>query len=238
MMLFVGCMISWVMVFLMPKFKDIFLDYDVRLPRVTIALIEGADWLAMHLPGILVIVLLIVIGTVLMSVWTRRMSENGILIRIVASVRWALPITRPLDYGLGMGKVIRSMTLGIRSGAPSAFVETLPTVVSATNRLRIRLALFAQSISEGVAPHQAAKTANLGEVFVCALRMVERGEDPERVLGHAADYYEAIAFRWWHALAALSGPLVTLAMGVMVGFIAFALFMPLIALINAVSESL
>ena len=68
--------------------------------------------------------------------------------------------------------------------------------------------------------------------------MVERGEDPERVLGHAADYYEAIAYRWWHALAAVSGPVVTLAIAAIVGFIALALFLPLIALINAASEAL
>ena len=73
---------------------------------------------------------------------------------------------------------------------------------------------------------------------VCALQMVEHGDDPQRVLSHAAAYYEAIAYRWWHALVAISGPLVTLVIAIMVGFVALALFMPLVALINTVADAI
>ena len=156
----------------------------------------------------------------------------------MAALRWALPVTRSLDYGMGMAKAIRAMALSIRSGSEQSFAHALPTVVCATNHLRHRLEGFAQAMAGGIAPSTAAQAAGLGDVFVCALRMVERGEDPQRVLGHAADYYEAIAYRWWQALMALSGPLVTLALATLVGFIALALFTPLVALINAVAESI
>ena len=75
-------------------------------------------------------------------------------------------------------------------------------------------------------------------MFVSALKMVERGEDAERVLGHAADYYEAIALRWWHAVSAASGPLVTLLIAGMVAFVALSLFLPLVTLIDAVADSI
>ena len=137
-----------------------------------------------------------------------------------------------------MAKAIRAMALSIRSGSERSFADALPSVVSTTNHLRNRLDDFAQAVAGGVAPAQAAQEAALGDMFVAALRMVERGEDPEVVLGHAADYYEAIAHRWWHALTAISGPLVTLVLAALVGFVALALFTPLVVLINTVSESI
>jgi type II secretory pathway component PulF len=238
MVLFAVLMVSGIAIVVMPKFRDIFSDYDAPLPAITLMLIDAASWFGAYGWIVLVVALLIVSGVVFVCARARAGDETGIVARIVAALRWAMPITRTLDYGLGMEKAIRSMALGIRTGSPTAFADTLPSVVRVTNHLRRRLADFARGISGGVAPHQAAQDAKLGDVLVCALEMVERGEDPERVLGHAADYYGAIAYRWWHALAAVSDPLVTLAMAAMVGFIALALFLPLIALIDVVSEGL
>ncbi|MBI3835729.1 MAG: type II secretion system F family protein [Planctomycetes bacterium] len=238
MILFIVTLTFWFMAMLMPKFRDIFLDFGVRLPDATMRLISISDWFMKYvwiLPAILLATALILM---LKLIYARRSIEPGIFSRFVATTRCAFPITRTMDYGLGMAQAIRSIALGIRSGASSAFSSSLPSVVSPTNHLRSRLAKFVEAISAGVSPHEAAGNANLGGMLVCALRMVERGEDAERSLGHAADYYEAIAYRWWHAMSALSGPLVTLCLGFLVGFIALALFMPLIALINAVSETI
>ncbi len=238
MALFTAGMVSWIAVFLMPKFKEIFLDFDVPMPRITALLIEGTDLFATHGVTLLFVLLLIVVSMALLAIRSTKSADIGTPARIAAALRSWFPFTRIIDDGLGLSRALRAMARDIRAGMPGAFAESLPKEVCATNRLRHRLAQFVQSISEGVAPHQAAKSADLGQVVVCSLRMVERGEDPERALRHAADYHEAIAFRWWHALSACIGPLVTLTMGALVGFIAIAMFMPLISLINAVSESL
>jgi len=137
-----------------------------------------------------------------------------------------------------MAKAIRAVAMGFRSGYDLSQAHTLPDVVCPTNHLKVRLHHFVQLISGGTAPSQAAGEAKLGDVFVAALRMVERGEDPDRVLAHAADYYEAIGYRWYHALMAVSGPVVTLALAAIVGFITVALFTPLVTLINSVTESI
>lgn len=236
MILFAVSMVFWFMAILMPKYKDIFLDFGVRLPTPTIDLAAASDWFVQHFWILPALLLLFAAMMMLNLLYATRILAPGPVAHLVASIRWAFPVTRTLDFGLGMAQAIRSMILGVRSGAPSAFSASLPSVVSATNHLRGRLAAFASKVSEGVAPYQAAQDTKLGGVLVCALRMVERGEDPERALGHAAEYYEAIAYRWWHTLSALSGPFVTLSLGVLVTFIALALFMPLIALINATAE--
>jgi type II secretory pathway component PulF len=113
----------------------------------------------------------------------------------------------------------------------------LTSTVGTTNHLRYRLTGFVQEVQAGVVPHQAAQNAKLGDVFISALRMVERGEDATRVLNHAADYYEAIALRWWQAVSVVTGPLVTLLIAGVVGFVALAMFLPLVTLINTVADT-
>jgi type IV pilus assembly protein PilC len=230
-----GTLVLGILLMVVPKFREIFVDFDVVLPGATLALIDMAAWTERHLPEVLMTGLLFVCVTLMVSFIVSRTTEQGTVVRIVAMLRWCLPMTRTLDFGLGMSRAIRSLTLDTQSGVGIAAIETLPSVVSPTNHLRGRLVVFASAVSQGGIPHKAAKEAKLGDVFVCALRMVERGEEPERALNHAADYYEAIAYRWWNALSALSVPLVTLAIGAMVGFVVLAMFVPLITLIDAVS---
>lgn len=235
-MLLTGGMVAWHTIVLMPRFDAIFYDFEVSMPPITTAFVDAVDWFVPN--GLFAILGLVVLMSLFGLARLLERDDNGPVTRTVAALRRALPITRSLDFGMGMAKVIRAMALSMRSGSEASFARGLPTVVSPTNHLRQRIERFAQATSDGIAPSNAAKDAGLGDVFVCALRMVERGEDPQRVLGHAADYYEAIAYRWWHALMALSGPLVTLALAAMVGFIALALFTPLVALIDGVAETI
>jgi len=235
MVFFCGVMVVWIAVILMPKFKEIFLDFEVALPGVTLSLLHFADWFFVYAPGVLLVLASMSLSVIVAVVLIRRRGNASAGARVISQLRSSFPLTRSLDRALGMAKAIRSMELAIRSGAPNAFAQKFSQVVSNTNSLRGRLDTFSEGVSGGARPHDAAGAAKLGDVFVCAMRMVERGEDPERVLGHAADYYEAIADRWLHALVAISGPIVTVCMGFMVGFVALALFMPLIALIDSVS---
>lgn len=234
--LIVVMLMLWFALFLFPKIRAIFNDFDATLPRVTQVLIDVA--MSAYPVGVLIALVFLAAGIVVLVVDAALGKERALSVTIVRAVRSALPIARSIDFGLGMTKAIRTMALGLRSGSPSAFGATLPAVVSPTNHVRDRLTAFSLSVAGGVAPHQAARDARLGDVLVSALRMVERGDDAERALGHAADYYEAIAYRWWHALAALTLPLVTLALAAMVGFVVLALFLPLVSLINQVAETL
>jgi type II secretory pathway component PulF len=238
MLLFCGMMVTWVMIVLIPKLKDIFLDFDTALPQITITLLAMWDWLAEYAWILAVLLVVICSGAMLVSILRRTKGAPRGVMRLIAWLRWCFPITRSFDYGLGMAKAIRSLALEMRSGSSMAMADSLPQVVGETNHLRGRLERFSHEVAQGTSPHKSAQSAKLGDVFVCALRMIERGEDPQLALGHAAAYYETLAFRWWHALAALIGPLVTLAMGFIVGFVALALFLPLIALIDAVSGAL
>jgi general secretion pathway protein F len=178
MMLVCGVMVFGIMVFLIPKFKDIFLDFDVMLPRTTVALLELSDWLAINAMMALVVMGLISLSAVLV-VMSRPSSRATKSQRIIAKLRSWFPLTNSLDHGFGMAKAIRTMALSVRSGAPNALAQSCSPVVSETNSLRARLDIFSENVLNGVAPHAAAQEAQLG-MYSCALAYGRVGEDPQR----------------------------------------------------------
>ncbi len=239
-LMFVGVafILNGVVIIIMPKFRAIFEDFNTPLPAITQMLFDGWDGTLFKVAAVLFLVPAFLSAGLALLSRLQGTDPPGPLARTIGSLRWAVPFTRAMDYGLGMATAIRSLACAIRSGRPLDRSMDLTKTVSATNHLRCRLGDFVRDVHAGAAPHAAAKDAKLGDMFVSALQMIERGEDPDPILSHAADYYEAIAYRWWHTISVASGPLITLAMGAVVGFVAFALFMPLIALTNAVAESI
>ena len=234
-----------IMVRIVPMFKDIFVDFDTELPWITRSLISTCDWLwesglgNLLLFGVLPLVLLGAVlscTTALLRAW--RTDEPPLFLRTIGALRWSIPLTRHIDFGLGMARAIRTLSFRLRAGLEVDRAADLASTVSWTNHLRYRLGDFAAEVRGGVPPRVAANRAGLGDVFTSALAMIERGEDAETALAHAAEYYRAVAFRWWRALAALSGPMVTLLIALLVGYIVLALFLPLVTLINSVAESI
>ena len=238
MLLVITFIMFWVMVLIIPRGMNIFMDFEVDLPPITVALRTMCGWVAVRSGWPLLLPALGLILLTVLGLWLRGNRKAGWVTRIVGTLRWAFPISRTIDYGLGMATTIRTIALGLRGGAALDRSVVLTSAVAVTNHLRVRLTGFVEEVHAGIAPHQAAQNARLGDVFVSALKMIERGEDAERVLAHAADYYEANALRWWHAVSAISGPLVTLLFAGIVGFIALALFIPLVTLMNAVADSI
>ncbi|HNQ21542.1 MAG TPA: type II secretion system F family protein [Phycisphaerae bacterium] len=233
--------VGGVMVIVVPKFKVIFEDFDATLPPATVRLIEVSDWIV-HGGGLglvwLVLAVGVVAGVVLLVVQLSPRDRPGPVARAVAALRWAFPITRHIDFGLGMAGAIRALGWAMRSGLPLAVAVPPAQTVAQTNRLRSRLARFVALTQEGWAPADAAERERLGAVFTAALRIVQRGGDSGTVVRHAAEYYEANAQRWWHACTALSVPLMTLLLAGVVGSVALALFMPLVTLIQWTAESI
>jgi type II secretory pathway component PulF len=78
----------------------------------------------------------------------------------------------------------------------------------------------------------------LGPVITSAIKGVAHGASPQPALEHAARYHRATAYRWWHCLGQVISPIITLIGACAVGFVAVALFTPLITLMNSVVTGL
>ncbi len=238
MLLICGLMMAFVAIMIMPRIWAIFDDFGTPLPAITKQLLFVMRAITDYGGEILFMIALFAAVVTWVNLRARGGQADGSMARAIGTVRSWIPFTRAIDFGFGMSSAIRALAMGLRGGAPLDRAVTLVSVVGHANFLRSRLDDFSQQVKGGVLPHQAAADARLGDVFVSALKMAERGEDVQTAFRHAADYYEATARRWWQSITALSVPIVTLTMACLVGFIALALFLPLVDLMNAVADSI
>jgi len=234
-LLFAGTVVTGIFTFVIPKFREIFAEYEVPLPALTRWLIASGPMFAIVAAVVLGLFLLGACATV--GIYRERDGTPSMLATLVGTIRWVIPISRRIDYGLGMASTIRQLNIDMRAGLPIDQTSELTQSLYVTNHLYDRVKQFVADLTAGKTPHHAAGDARLGGVFISALKMIEHGQEPEPVLTHAADYYQAIGQRWQAVVTAFVGPLSTLAVGSLVATVVFALFMPLIALIRSAMEA-
>lgn len=228
-----GGVLFWVI----PNFQSIFRDFDVALPVSTLWLIDLSSTLIWVGPILLAVIAVVMLVTAFGTGRTRTGHPKP-MARLIGWLRWHLPGLHTIDHGIGMSLAIRQLRVYLMSGRPLAELCDLSRSVSPTNHLSERLRQFTEQVHRGVLPSRAAAEVGLGEVFVAALRAIERGEEPIPALAYAADYYHAIGTRLTDWMRTLAAPMVTLVTAVLVGGIVYSLFIPLVSLIDQITRSI
>jgi type II secretory pathway component PulF len=229
--------VSGVMISVIPKFLDIFLDFGTPLPASTRALIRVSDLFlqnsifpCMAFFGVVAAVITLVIR------WVRPRQAGGVPAAswLLDTIRWCIPIVRDIEQAWATAASVEVLGMGCAAGLPLDRAAEAASQIDVNVHVRGRFREFATMLAQGEPPENAARRARLGSVAAGAIGNVVRGCAPDVALGHAARYYRATARRWWHVLGQFVWPAITVTSGLMVGFIALALFEPLVALINSV----
>ncbi len=228
-------MVAGIMIAVVPKFKEIFMDFGAELPGMTVMLISISDWFVQGKPPGWLVLLIPIPIIVYASLRPRRFPDIGSMSRLADWIRWRLPGLRRMEFGQGMSVMLRLMRLAVRSGMNLEPAARLATDVDVNTQLRGRMTRFADSLAKGMNVGEAGTAAGLGSVATTALASGQRAGDMDAALRYAADYHEAIVSRWWIMLSRVAWPISTLALATVVGFVILSLFMPLIALINSVT---
>jgi type II secretory pathway component PulF len=91
---------------------------------------------------------------------------------------------------------------------------------------------FADLAAAGQPTGTAARASELGEVASVALSS-RTGPGLDAALRFAADYYRALHARSWLIVRTLALPAMVMTLGLLVGGLVYAVFVPLVVLINA-----
>ncbi len=231
---FATLVVSGIMVAVVPKFKEIFKDFGVRLPASTMSLIDFCEFVLSN-PALY---LLPAVGIPLAIYWSvrpRRVPNLAWSSRAADWIRWHTPGWRRLEKARSLRTVLRVMGLGVRSGMGLDVAARLAEGVDVNAQLRPRVHQFAELLVQGLPIRDAAREAELGEVTATALSGGQRANDMGAALRYAADYQGALASRAWIVLRAMTLPGWTILMGLMVGWVVYSLFHPLVALIDSIS---
>jgi len=223
------CIVGFIMYWIVPKFKKIFEDFGTELPGITVMLMTISDAVVNYFylfPAI-------PIGLWLMVKIIRK-NKTGEY--IVDKIWLKIPLLGKIVEKSVVARTCRTLGTLISSGVPilEALIIARDTAGNAVFR-RAFDNIYA-AIREGESMAVPLKEARVVDDLV--VNMVDVGEETgalDSMLYKIADVYDEEVTVLVDGLVNLLEPLMVVILGLIVGFIVIALFMPLIKLLNELS---
>ena len=230
-------MASVVGAFILPKFVEIFIDFDTPIPRFTALLI---DWVAVFSPVLLlvsVIALLGVIGWSMHGLFHPSEKIIGPMRRLLEPVLWRIPVLCEGFRSRALADACFMIEQAMRAGRP------LPDAIEAARHplqsrvMDKRLQRFAHGLRQGQSMTDAARAAGLPALFVGMLGTASAATQPADVFAFLCRYYTERVSPAEALLKAAALPLATLIAAICVAWFVFSIFYPLIVLIEATIQA-
>lgn len=214
-----------IMIFVVPAFKDVFKSFGADLPGPTLVVIAISDffvanwWLIFGAIG----------GGIyaFFYFWKRSLAMQIVL------DRWflRLPIFGPVIRKATLARWTRTLSTMFAAGVP--LVEALSSVGPASGNHVYKVAT--QGIQNEVSTGSSLTVAmQNSEVFPnMVIQMVSIGEESgqlDAMLGKVADFYEAEVDDAVEALSSLMEPLIMVVLGVLIGGMVIAMYLPIFKL--------
>src|SRR6202163_3800163 len=222
---------TFLIVRVVPIFGEIFKDFGAKLPAPTQFLIDVSDFVRGEW-----YFLVLGIGGTIFGIRTFLRSKGGKQF----SDRWKLklPVFGPLVHKICMSRFSRTFAQLIRSGVP--ILEVLDIVGATSGNHVIETSL--KSVSEDVEKGDNLSVAmSKKPIFPpMLLRMVSAGEATGKIdnmLEKMADFWDEEIEAMLDALTSLIEPMLIVFLGVIVGGIVIAMFLPIFKLNEVVSQN-
>ncbi len=224
-----GLIVGFIMYWIIPKFKKIFLDFGTELPGITLLLMAISD---------VVVSYFYLFPAVPLAFWIFikivRKNKKGAFVVDWISLR--IPLLGKIISKSVTARTCRTLGTLIASGVP--ILEAIIIARDTAGNMVFQKAFdtIYAAIREGETMAVPLKEARIVDDIV--VNMVDVGEETgalDNMLYKVADVYDEEVSVLVDALVSLLEPLMVIVLGVIVGFIVIALFMPLIKLLNDLS---
>lgn len=228
--------VGFIMVKVVPKFTEIFKEFDTELPRITKMLIAVSDWFAKGKPPGWAVVLVSPIAIAMMYKLIRQ-SKGGRY--WTDRLFMTVPILGALKRKSAIARFTRTLGTLINAGVPILEAITITRDTSGNEVYSRALEKVHDSIREGESFANPLRAARVCDAIV--INMIDVGEetgDLDKMLIKIADNYDEEVEVTVSALYSVLEPVMVLVLGGMVLFIVLALFMPLVTLIQSVSSGI
>jgi type IV pilus assembly protein PilC len=217
-------LVNVLLIFVIPVFADMFKDFGAKLPAPTRMLIDVSDFLKHNFFYILIVVYGIywAFNKFISTPKGRRMKDQALV---------KAPIFGSLVHKIALSRFCRTYATLIRSGVP--ILRTLEIVSSASGKVQVEDACveISKHVSQG---GQVSEVLAANEFFPPMMKhMVKAGEatgNVDGMMNKIADFYDTECEATVSALTSLIEPLLIVFLGVVVGGIVMAMFLPIFQL--------
>ncbi|MHC4102417.1 MAG: type II secretion system F family protein [Planctomycetota bacterium] len=230
--------VTGIMVFVIPKFQEIFNDFQVELPGLTIWLIDISLWVAgkqagQSIPG----AIWILSSPVLAFLFFKLVRKTGPGRAVTDIVRIRIPVLGGLIKKTSVARFTRTLGTLISAGVPILEAIMITRDTSGNYVYEKALTRVHDSIREGETFAGPLREAKVCDALV--VNMIDVGEetgDLDAMLMKIADNYDEEVDVAVAGMLSLLEPMLVVFLGLIVGTIVLALFLPLVKMIESVSS--
>lgn len=224
--------VSMIMIFVIPKFEDIFKDFKAELPGVTKLLLAMSRWFAPPTNGWAYLVAFPFVWGALLKLI--KMSEQG---RYgVDAAKLKIPIMGGILMKTAIARFTRTLGTLISAGVPILDAINITKETCGNEVFTKALGKVHDAIREGESFADPLRATKICDAIV--VNMIDVGEetgDLDKMLIKIADNYDSDVDVLVGSLISILEPVMVVVLGVIVGFIVIALFAPMITLLQTIS---
>ncbi|MEN6355961.1 MAG: type II secretion system F family protein [Armatimonadota bacterium] len=214
--------------FILPRFMKLFDQMGAKLPWTTKALMDIS-----HITTTYWYIIVPAVAGVVYAV--RRYASSPIGRRKLDQIALKLPIAGDIVTKVILNRVLASMSTLLSSGVP--MVKTLETSAAAANNEIVKEALLQarKDVAEGSATSQSLRTTGVFPPLV--LQMVASGEktgELPAMLEYICSMYARETDAKVKSLTSVIEPIMIVVLGMIVGFIAMSVIVPIYSLVGGV----
>src|SRR5665213_120535 len=223
--------VTVIMIFVIPKFKDIFKDFHLKLPAPTQLLLDMSHFFADQYGWAYLIAFpfVLMVGSKLV-----RLTDGGRFATDIVKLK--IPILGMILSKTAIARFTRTLGTLISAGVPILDAINITRETCGNEVYSKALLKVHDAIREGESMADPLRATKICDSIV--VNMIDVGEetgDLDKMLMKIADNYDSDVDILVGSLISILEPVMVVVLGVIVGFIVVALFAPMIALIQSVS---
>ena len=218
----------FMLAFIIPKFATIFEGLGAKLPVPTLVLIAVSRYLSVHWWWILGLL----VGGVFLFRRIIRMPGGRL---VWDSFTLRMPIFGTIILKVAVSKFARTLSTLVRSGVSILAALEIVTKTSENARIERIIVDLMSSVKRGETLAGPLEKSNVFPSMV--VRMIAIGEETgelEEMLSKIADFYDTQVDTAVSGLTSLIEPLIIAFLGIVIGGIVIALFLPILTLTQAI----
>jgi type IV pilus assembly protein PilC len=216
--------VLFLLLYVIPTFTQIYADANVELPLITRMLILAAEGMTRLVPFLVPLAVVAFIGL-------RLFAGTGRGQLLIDRLKLALPFFGALQIDYALAGFARTFGTVLASGIPVVQAMQMSKGTLNNRILEEKISQTVRRVEEGSAIAAALEMA--GFVPLIALRMIGVGESTGslgEMLAEVSSYYESEVERRLDRLTTLIEPLMMVGMGLVVGGIVVAMYIPIFQL--------
>lgn len=218
----------FLLIYVVPSFTKTYFEAGTKLPGMTLALVGFSDIIKSNF----LYIILFIVALIIAYQYSRRKEQGRIYLD---RLKLKMPVLGPVYVHYSLSRLTRTLATVLSGGIPLLEAIRISSGTLDNSFLRIKLEEVADSLEKGAGFSESL--TNTGAFPSLALRMIEAGETSgalEQVLDDIAEFYENDVDTKISVLTSSIEPALMVVMGLMIGFIVLAMYMPIFQMAGAI----